>query len=57
MHGEKENLTLLYYPPEESDQEAVTIIELGPLTNACPQGLCKFLKIEKLLKMYYLKCV
>ena len=41
MQGEKENLTLLYYPPEESDQEAVTVIELGPLTNACPQGLCK----------------
>lgn len=41
MQGEKENLTLLYYPPEEQGQEAVTIIELGPLTNACPQGLCK----------------
>ncbi|XP_011501244.1 PREDICTED: rab proteins geranylgeranyltransferase component A 1 isoform X1 [Ceratosolen solmsi marchali] len=39
MQGEKENLTLLYYPPEESDQEAVTVIELGPSTNACPQGL------------------
>lgn len=40
MQGEKENLTLLYYPPEETGQEAVTIIELGPSTNACPQGLC-----------------
>ncbi|XP_058789210.1 rab proteins geranylgeranyltransferase component A 1 [Phymastichus coffea] len=39
MQGEKENLTLLYYPPEKPGQEAVTIIELGPLTNACPQGL------------------
>ncbi|KAJ8675672.1 hypothetical protein QAD02_011458 [Eretmocerus hayati] len=39
MQGEKENLTLLYYPPEESGQEAVTLIELGPSTNACPQGL------------------
>lgn len=46
MQGEKENLTLLYYPPEEAGQEAVTIIELGPLTNACPQGLCKFLLIS-----------
>lgn len=40
MQGEKESLTLLYYPPEEPDQEAVTLIELGPSTNACPQGLC-----------------
>ncbi|XP_046488159.1 rab escort protein isoform X2 [Neodiprion pinetum] len=39
MQGEKENLTLLYYPPEETSQEAVTLIELGPSTNACPQGL------------------
>ncbi|XP_076397043.1 rab escort protein isoform X2 [Megachile rotundata] len=39
MQGEKENLTLLYYPPEEPDQEPVTVIELGPSTNACPQGL------------------
>ncbi|KAL7289860.1 hypothetical protein TKK_0016258 [Trichogramma kaykai] len=53
MKGEKENLTLLYYPPEEAGQEAVTIIELGPLTNACPQGLfivhmtCKRTKTAK----------
>lgn len=40
MQGDKENLTLLYYPPEETGQEAVTLIELGPSTNACPQGLC-----------------
>ena len=40
MQGEKENLTLLYYPPEQPDQEPVTLIELGPSTNACPQGLC-----------------
>ncbi|XP_017757912.1 PREDICTED: rab proteins geranylgeranyltransferase component A 1 [Eufriesea mexicana] len=39
MQGEKENLTLLYYPPEQLDQEPVTLIELGPSTNACPQGL------------------
>ncbi|KAG7187878.1 hypothetical protein KM043_013857 [Ampulex compressa] len=39
MQGEKENLTLLYYPPEEPGQEPVTLIELGPSTNACPQGL------------------
>lgn len=39
MQGEKENLTLLYYPPEGPGQEPVTLIELGPSTNACPQGL------------------
>ncbi|XP_076164472.1 rab escort protein isoform X2 [Ptiloglossa arizonensis] len=39
MQGEKENLTLLYYPPEEPGQEPITLIELGPSTNACPQGL------------------
>ena len=42
MQGEKENLTLLYYPPEEPGQEAVIIIELGPLTHACPSGLSKY---------------
>ncbi|XP_034936778.1 rab proteins geranylgeranyltransferase component A 1 [Chelonus insularis] len=53
MQGEKENLTLLYYPPEEPGQEPVTLIELGPLTNACPQGLfmihmtCKRTKTAK----------
>ncbi|XP_076629473.1 rab escort protein [Colletes latitarsis] len=39
MQGEKENLTLLYYPPEEPGQGPITLIELGPSTNACPQGL------------------
>ncbi|XP_012273654.1 rab proteins geranylgeranyltransferase component A 1 [Orussus abietinus] len=53
MQGEKENLTLLYYPPEEPEQEPVTLIELGPSTNACPQGLfmvhmtCKRTKTAK----------
>lgn len=53
MQGEKENLTLLYYPPEELGQEPVTLIELGPSTNACPQGLfmvhmtCKRTKTAK----------
>lgn len=53
MQGDKENLTLLYYPPEETGQEAVTLIELGPSTNACPQGLfmlhmtCKRTKTAK----------
>ncbi|KAL2720874.1 rab proteins geranylgeranyltransferase component A 1 [Vespula squamosa] len=53
MQGEKENLTLLYYPPEEPGQEPVTLIELGPSTNACPQGLfmvhmtCKRTKTAK----------
>lgn len=42
MQGEKESLTLLYYPPEEQGQEPVTLIELGPSTNACPQGLCMY---------------
>ncbi|XP_071642335.1 rab proteins geranylgeranyltransferase component A 1-like isoform X2 [Temnothorax longispinosus] len=39
MQGEEESLTFLYYSPEEQDQGAVTLIELGPSTNACPQGL------------------
>lgn len=47
MQGEKENLTLLYYPPEQPDQEPVTLIELGPSTNACPQGLCMYYYIYK----------
>lgn len=42
MQGEKESLTLLYYPPEQAGQEPVTVIELGPSTNACPQGLCMY---------------
>lgn len=42
MQGEKESLTLLYYPPEGAGQEPVTVIELGPSTNACPQGLCMY---------------
>jgi hypothetical protein len=42
MQGEKESLTLLYYPPKEPGQEPVTLIELGPSTNACPQGLCMY---------------
>lgn len=53
MQSEKENLTLLYCPPDEADQEPVTLIELGPSTNACPQGLfmihmtCKRTKTAK----------
>lgn len=40
MQGDKENLTLLYCPPDDNNkQEPVTLIELGPSTNACPQGL------------------
>jgi len=46
MQGEKESLTLLYYPPEKSDQEAITLIELGPSTNACPQGLCTLTSMQ-----------
>lgn len=49
MQGEKENLTLLYYPPEEPGQEPVTLIELGPSTNACPQGLCRYLVITQIV--------
>lgn len=49
MQGEKENLTLLYAPPEESGQEPVTLIELGPLTNACPQGLCMYIFFNLLI--------
>lgn len=36
-------LTLLQFPPQDPNGEIVTVIEVGPSTNACPQNLCKFL--------------
>lgn len=37
---EKENLTLLLFPPENG-KKSITVIELGPATGTCPQDLCK----------------
>jgi len=39
LAGNKEMLTLLQFPPQDSAGELVTVIEVGPTTNACPQGL------------------
>ncbi|CAB3362953.1 Hypothetical predicted protein [Cloeon dipterum] len=38
LAADKEHLTLLEFPPDESSGP-VTIVEVGSLTNACPQGL------------------
>lgn len=54
MQGEKESLTLLYYPPEEAGQEPVTVIELGPSTNACPQGLCMYTIRTRIQDVFWL---
>lgn len=35
---EKENLTLLLFPPENG-KKSITVIELGPATGTCPQDL------------------
>ncbi|XP_046394320.1 rab proteins geranylgeranyltransferase component A [Ischnura elegans] len=39
LPSEKEELTLLQFPPHEGHPEPVTIIELGSATSACPPGL------------------
>lgn len=39
LPSEKEELTLLQFPPQEGHPEPVTIIELGSATSACPSGL------------------
>nr|CAD7425470.1 unnamed protein product [Timema monikensis] len=39
LPSEKEALTLLQFPPVGGVGEPVTIIEVGPSTNACPAGL------------------
>lgn len=39
LPADKEALTLLRFPPVEGSKEPVTVIEIGPATNACPQGL------------------
>lgn len=40
MDSEKENLTLLLFPPEDG-RNPCTIIEVGPLTGTCPKDTCK----------------
>lgn len=40
---EKENLTLLLFPPE-AGKASITVIELGPSTGTCPQDFCKNLQ-------------
>ncbi|XP_034245153.1 rab proteins geranylgeranyltransferase component A 1 [Thrips palmi] len=39
MPSEKEPLTFLQFPPGPSHPNPVTVIEVGPSTHACPQGL------------------
>lgn len=48
MASEKEPLTLLRFPPLTEDNNAVTVLEVGPATGSCPKGLCKY----TLLVMY-----
>ncbi|PNF21570.1 hypothetical protein B7P43_G12710 [Cryptotermes secundus] len=37
--ADKESLTLLQFPPVDGSSEPVTVIEVGPSTNACPPGM------------------
>ncbi|XP_045763212.1 rab proteins geranylgeranyltransferase component A 1 isoform X2 [Maniola jurtina] len=39
MPSEKEPLTLLRFPPLTEDNNAVTVLEVGPATGSCPKGL------------------
>ncbi|XP_004927771.1 rab proteins geranylgeranyltransferase component A 2 [Bombyx mori] len=39
MASEKEPLTLLRFPPLADDDNAVTVLEVGPATGSCPKGL------------------
>lgn len=39
LPADKESLTLLKFPPLDGVKEPVTVIEVGPSTNACPAGL------------------
>ena len=41
LPAEKESLTLLQFPLENG-QEPITIVEVGPTTHACPNGLCEW---------------
>lgn len=54
MPSEKESLTLLQFPVGK-DREPITVIEVGPSTHACPNGLCKlvFLCIISFMKPYF----
>lgn len=39
LPADKESLTLLQFPPVDGCSEPVTVIEVGPSTNACPPGM------------------
>lgn len=39
MPSEKEPLTLLRFPPLADDDNAITVLEVGPATGSCPKGL------------------
>ncbi|GBP07021.1 Rab proteins geranylgeranyltransferase component A [Eumeta japonica] len=39
LKSEKEPLTLLRFPPLADDDNAVTVLEVGPATGSCPKGL------------------
>ncbi|XP_052737862.1 rab proteins geranylgeranyltransferase component A 1 [Bicyclus anynana] len=39
MSSEKEPLTLLRFPPLNEDNNATTVLEVGPATGSCPKGL------------------
>ncbi|KAJ4446648.1 hypothetical protein ANN_13345 [Periplaneta americana] len=39
LPADKESLTLLQFPPVDGVSEPVTVIEVGPSTNACPPGM------------------
>ncbi|KAJ9600791.1 hypothetical protein L9F63_001071, partial [Diploptera punctata] len=39
LDADKESLTLLQFPPIDGTSQPVTVIEVGPSTNACPLGL------------------
>ena len=39
MPAEKEPLTFLQFPPGPTNRNPITVIEVGPSTQACPKGL------------------
>lgn len=48
LESEKENLTLLLFPPE-NDKNSCVVLEVGYLTRTVPKGLCKPLQTYFLL--------
>lgn len=42
MQSEKEPLTLLRFPPQSDNDNAVTVLEVGSATGSCPKGLCEY---------------